>query len=93
MERCEHYTLDCQAEKMGCKGCGYYKKSADELFEDLGYKKQEGLREINYYRGNDEIVIYKDLKWFSCSKQEEIDFINMQELQAINKKVEELGWI
>lgn len=67
--------------------------NADEMFEKLGYKKQEGLREINYYCGNNEIIFYKDFKWFSCSKQEEIDFINMQELQAIYKKCEELGWI
>lgn len=31
-EYCEHYTLDCQAEKMGCEGCGYFKKSADEIW-------------------------------------------------------------
>lgn len=92
MERCKHYTVDCEQEERTCEGCAYNKKSADEMFKDLGYKKQEGLREINYYHGNDEIVIYKDFKWFSCSKQEEIDFINMQELAAINKKVEELGW-
>lgn len=67
--------------------------NADEMFEKLGYKKQEGLREINYYCGNNEIIFYKDFKWFSCSKQEEIDFINMQELQAINKKCEELEWL
>lgn len=63
---------------------------ADEMFKELGYRKQEGLREINYYGGNDEIIFYKDFKWFSCSKCEEIDFINMQELQAINLKCREL---
>lgn len=67
--------------------------NADEMFEKLGYKKQEGLREIHYYCDDNEIILYKDFKWFSCSKQEEIDFINIQELQAINKKVEELGWL
>lgn len=25
MERCEHYTLNCEQEKMGCEGCAYYK--------------------------------------------------------------------
>lgn len=26
MERCEHYTLDCKQEDIGCKGCAFYKK-------------------------------------------------------------------
>ena len=65
-------------------------KTADEMFEELGYRKQEGLREINYYRDIDEIIFYKGFKCFSCSKQEEIDFIDMQELQALNLKVKEL---
>lgn len=24
MDRCEHYTLDCQQEKRTCEGCAYY---------------------------------------------------------------------
>ena len=66
---------------------------ADEMFEKLGYKKQEGLREINYGCGNNVIIFYKNFKWIGCSKMEEIDFINMQELQVINEKCKELGWI
>ena len=31
MRRCEHYTLDCEQEKMGCEGCAYFKKSADSV--------------------------------------------------------------
>lgn len=27
---CKNYNLDCQEEKMGCKGCAYCEKSADE---------------------------------------------------------------
>lgn len=28
MERCEHYTIECKQEKMGCEGCAYNKPIA-----------------------------------------------------------------
>lgn len=34
MSRCEHYTLDCEQEKMTCEGCAYNKKSAAELIKE-----------------------------------------------------------
>ena len=72
-------------------------KTADELFEALGYKKiRDDERFIKYWRkhDNDYIVMDKETKDFIKN----FDFaywkaITMQELQAINKKVEELGWI
>lgn len=72
-------------------------KTADELFEELGYKKcLDDERFIKYRRpyDNDYIIIDKVAKDFLKN----FDFaywkpVNMQELQAINKKCEELGWI
>lgn len=72
-------------------------KTADELFEELGYKKVlDDERFIKYRKrtNNDNIVMDKETKDFIKN----FDFaywkaINMQELQAINKKCEELGWI
>lgn len=72
-------------------------KTADELFEALGYKKvRDDARFIKYWRkhDNDYIVMDKETKDFIKN----FDFaywkaINMQELQAINKKVQELEWI
>lgn len=72
-------------------------KTADELFEALGYIKiRDDERFIKYRKShdNDYIVIDKETKDFIKN----FDFaywkaINMQELQAINKKVQELGWI
>lgn len=69
-------------------------KTADELFEALGYIKiRDDERFIKYRKShdNDYIVIDKETKDFIKN----FDFaywkaINMQELQAINKKVEEL---
>ena len=79
-------------------GCYYNEKSADEMFEELGY---EMLFEDNdyiqyefegHYMDN-EIKIDKKgktiLKEYSSEDSQEI---TMQELQAINKKCKELGW-
>ena len=72
-------------------------KTADELFEELGYEKvRDDERFIKYRKphDNDYIVIDKETKDFIKN----FDFaywkaFNMQELQAINKKCQELGWL
>ena len=73
---------------------------ADEMFEKLGYTKQEDEFSIFYYQNN--IVkqkygfdFYKDDKeiYPVCyARNEEPIYITIQELQAINEKVKELGW-
>ena len=84
-------------------------KTADEMFEELGYKKKEQkneyVRYISYYQrngANEEFgiefskSIYEEQGEIYCvchAEKEEAIYINMQELQAINKKVEELEWI
>ena len=69
---------------------------ADEMFKELGYKKVDRL--------NDNFVIWYILKQYSNINRIcfniidkkihfELDYdITMQELQAINEKVKELGW-
>lgn len=101
-EYCEHYTLDCQAEKMGCEGCGYYRKNADDMFEELGLTK-----DIIYYNEDAEEIIYLGKNKYSSAikfnirnkcinvyygQENHAGAITMEILQAINKKVEELGW-
>ena len=64
---------------------------ADKLFEELGYEK---------IIENDRKIIYRDKKF---EEEIEIDLkykmifclfgTDIEELQAINKKCEELGWI
>lgn len=77
--------------------------SADEMFEELGYKKltKKELKEKYekdkeyyemvecYYEGPLYIfiVFYKDKTFDFVSSK------TMQELKAINKKCEELGWL
>lgn len=73
-------------------------KTADKLFEELEYKKvRDDERFIKYRKpyDNDCIVMDKETKDFI---KKNFDFaywkaVNMQELQAINKKCQELGWI
>lgn len=81
-------------------------KTADELFEELGYKKiKENVFEESQNGNVMELVLYRHKKDFTREiefwddktvNKQDTDFdrayITMQELQAINKKVEELGW-
>lgn len=74
-------------------------KTADEMFEELGYKILfEDKKIIQYefegiYMDNEIKFDLKGktvLKEYSTGESQEI---STQELQAINKKVHELGWI
>ena len=64
--------------------------SAKEMFEELGYKQDYNIdyairycnEERDYY-----IYFYKYVR-----KIEVLHDITLQELKAINKQVEELGW-
>ena len=81
------------------------RKTADEMFKKLGYEKQENERYIFYYQynGAKEKFGYEFTKpmyeeqgevYPVCySETDEAISVTMQELQAINKKCEELGWI
>ena len=78
-------------------------KSADKMFcEELGYKKEKytGKNIIFYYQLNGASEKYgiefdldnKEITPLCKSKDNKAIYITMQELKAINKKVEELGW-
>ena len=74
-------------------------KTADEMFEELGYKKKN--LDIIFSRFWEEWENEDLAKIFSFNTEyETIDItdenrhgITMQELQAINKKCQELGWL
>lgn len=67
---------------------------ADEMFEKISYSKYEDLSKIHYFnKNNEKIIINKNTKEFYKESFKFEDYISMQELQAINKKCEELGWI
>ena len=63
---------------------------ADKMFEKLGYRKDI------YYDGSSFIYVDKDGRYIEFSKMLENfksnTWLSVEELKAINKKVEELGW-
>ncbi len=84
---------------------GADKKTADEMFEELGYIKKcehkykqpdnDGVTELILYRDEVkclEIEFWND-KTISKSCRFDFSYITMQEIQAINKKCQELRWI
>lgn len=69
---------------------------ADKMFLNLGYKKSyTQLNQIKFYKDDDN-VIYFNMGRKTVHKSGEYDGmcddITMEELQAINEKVKELGW-
>ena len=80
--------------------------SADEMFEKLGYEKQEDNYRIEYSikQNFTHFVVIKRICFYKiekdiCTEQWNVTEgmkismnITIKELQAINKKVEELGW-
>ena len=67
---------------------------ADEILKELGYTVEEGNINIFIYIDDGEYidhsyVIHKKSKTITVYKQ----LVTMQELQAINQKCCELGWI
>ena len=74
-------------------------KTADEMFEELGYKKDEKPfkwrgRKVPYIHYRDEIS-FKTVSFDLEIKSINMSCVNkdhIKVLQAINKKVKELGW-
>ncbi len=66
---------------------------ADEIFEKLKYYKDEGIYEIQYTTRDNQITFDKKNSTIIVYSDDYDDKINMQELQAINEKCKELGWL
>lgn len=68
---------------------------ADKMFKQLNYEEYKYLEHTDYYNtNNDKIISFRNDKSIAVfNAYDEIESITMQELQAINKKCEELGWI
>ena len=63
---------------------------ADEMFEELGYEKIVELKEPDDYdNGVIELILYRTI---SKSSNYDESYLTIEELQAINEKVKELGW-
>lgn len=71
-------------------------KTADEMFDELGYEKKEyGSSKIMYAKDLDfEGYCIKSVWFDKVKKLVRLDgYYDMQELQAINEKRKELGWL
>lgn len=73
-------------------------ETADEMFEELGYKLDWRYKNLILIYHKDNTCIQFDMEHKTFCKFEESDSyvicdFSMQELKAINKKCEELGWI
>lgn len=77
-------------------------KTADEMFEKLGYKKEKYYNEIFYYKVNGMGDKFGFEFWLNNKEvypvlhegNDDIALdLDMRELQAINQKCKELGWI
>ena len=75
-------------------------KTADEMFEELGYERAFDVSEEDIYiifvNDAKEISFCKTDKTVSCCNghdyYERYERITIPELKAINEKVKELGW-
>ncbi len=70
-------------------------KTADEMFDDLGlWLERENGIEFEVKNDDDKVIkINKERKEIACfNYYDGFEWLTMQELKAINKKCEELGW-
>ena len=71
---------------------GYKEKTADEMFKELGYYRYDYLDHVDYYNEKlGKFISFRKNGTFVCfGCDNEYKEITMQELQAINKKIQEL---
>mgnify|MGYP004496347155 FL=1 len=69
---------------------------ADEMFEELGLRlENDSPFEFEVKNDDDKVIkINKERKEIACfNYYDGFEYLTLEELQAINKKVEELGWM
>lgn len=81
--------MDCDLEETKATK----EKSADKMFEELGYEDSPvGYGAKRYGNNKYHISFYKKQIMFTKMNTGDSFVLEPKELQAINKKVEELGW-
>ena len=73
-------------------------ETADKMFEKLGFKidGQETKLEVEYINDDKKIIYFDKYRKVILSYNEydeNTEELTLQDLQAINKKCQELGWI
>ena len=74
--------------------------SAKEMFEELGYEQDLNnkyyigyIKILNNYGKQRTFTFMKEMKFFTFVDQNNSVAIELNELKAINKQIEELGWL
>lgn len=98
--RTGEYVTSKEADKRFEELEELYPESADKMLEKLGYKAVEIKDEIykdsiliSYEKCDDEGNFDRDITFWKRKTVQGTFSFTMQELKAINKKCEELGWI
>lgn len=70
-------------------------KTADEMFEELGYVYEKRKYADVYVKNKEDNVFVRQFGFNRITKNImiSVEYITKQELQAINKKCQELGWL
>ena len=75
-------------------------KDARTMFEELGYEQDLNnkyyigyIKRLNDYGKQRTFTFMKEMKFFTFVDQDNSVAIKLNELKAINKQIEELGWI
>ena len=67
-------------------------KTADNLFKELGYLREERKYADVYLKTTKDLIRQFGFNKTNKSIMIDVHYITIEELKAINKKCEELGW-
>ena len=66
---------------------------ADNMFEELGYKKEAALGFIKYQKGSKIVSFYLEYEEYEVYEADNMQELNVLEHKAIHQKLKELGWL
>ncbi len=67
----------------------------DEMFKKLKYEKTQSIKYIGYTNKEGDLILFNLVEQTLCIHKNNTEFpaTNLLELQVINEKCKELGWI
>lgn len=95
LEATRNKSADEMFKELGYKITEILKLEENEYFCGIQFEKEEIITKkyIEFYYYHKSIVIYSEMKINGEIKKTNSAIIDIKELQAINKKCEELGWL
>ena len=67
--------------------------NADEMFEALGYEKNDNVVQISYHKNGHTIIFHISEKYIAFSQKTNFLVIRKELWKAIQAKIVELGWL